>query len=153
MDDVISVYAQGVIAAIELFTLAEEELRQFVIYTYYDISEKPLYVGYSKSFYSAHFSNAERLSFFDEIEYVGFVFFDNEEDMKNARNYYIRARNPIYNKRKYEDLPRLPGLDEDSDDLVVSNRQMMHRWEEWLGDDSMTDEEWAAYVMGDDVSE
>jgi len=50
VNEVISVHTPGVIARIEMFTYAVEELRQFVIYTYYSKEEVPLYVGYSKDF-------------------------------------------------------------------------------------------------------
>ena len=136
MIEVDSVYTQGIIAAIEVFTIADEELRQFVIYTYYDKAERPLYVGASKSFYDAHYFNSKRLGFFEEIEYVGFVFLENEENMKESKPYYIRARQPQYARSKYPKLPYLKGCDVSSDDFVVSVKEMEQRWREWLGPDN-----------------
>ena len=133
MNKVENVCQPGIIAAIEQFTLKGEDLRLFVVYTYYDKNEEPLYIGCSKDFYNAHYLNKYRLSYCDEIEYVGFVFLDNEDDMKDARKYYIRARNPKYNQRKCKDTPLLPGLDPSDDDFVVYQKQMERRWGEWLG--------------------
>lgn len=135
MNEVISVYTPGVIAAIEVFTLAEEELRQFVIYTYYDKNEEPLYIGASKDFYNAHYLNGNRLDFFEEVEYVGFVFLENEANMKEAKPYYIRARQPKHGRSKYQKLPYLKGCDVYGDDFVVSRSEMEQRWHEWLAPD------------------
>lgn len=132
MNEVISVYTPGVIVTIEQFTYAVEELRQFVIYTYYNNDEEPLYIGASKDFYNAHYFNSSRLPFFDDVVFVGFVFFDNEKDMKDARKYFIRARDPKGNQRKCKSVPLLPGLDLSCDHLVVSKKEMEQRWEEWL---------------------
>jgi len=132
MNEAVSVYTAGVIATIEQFTLIDESLRQFVIYTYYNKEGEPLYIGCSKAFYSCHYLNAGRLSFFEDVEYVGFVFFDNEADMKDARKYFIKAREPKYNQRKCKSMQTLPGLDPAADDLVVSRKEMEQRWDEWL---------------------
>lgn len=132
MNKVESVCVPGNIAIIEQFTYAEEELRLYVIYTYYDKAGTPLYVGCSKSFYEAHYFNSERFSFFDEVEYVGFKFFEYEAEIKDARKYFIKARNPKYNQRKCVSTPLLPGLDPSCDDLVVYRAQMERRWDEWL---------------------
>ena len=139
MEEVTSVYTQGVIAAIEQFTLAGEELRQFVIYTYYDKDEQPLYVGASKDFYNAHYFNSQRLSYFGEVEYVGFVFLKNEANMKESKSFYIRARQPKYGRSKYPNLPYLKGCDVHTDDVVVSVTEMEQRWREWLGQDEEED--------------
>lgn len=40
MKKIDDVYTQGIIAFVEQFTYAEEELRQYVVYTYYDQEEK-----------------------------------------------------------------------------------------------------------------
>ena len=135
MNEVISVYTSPIIAYIKVFTLAEEELRQFVIYTYYDKNGEPLYVGASKDFYTAHYQNADRLNFFKEVEYVGFVFLETEENMKEAKPYYIRARQPKHARSKYPKLPYLKGCDVFGDDFVVSREEMERRWAEWLGPD------------------
>ena len=132
MNTVCSVYAQGVIATIEQFTFVEEELRQFVVYTYYDDMGVPLYVGCSKDFYNAHYFNLQRLACANEIKFVGFVFFDDEETMKDAKKYCIRAREPKFARSLYEKLPYLPEYSEDNDELVVSSAEMMKRWIEWL---------------------
>lgn len=139
MNEVISVYTPGVIATIEQFNYAAEELRQFVIYTYYNKDGEPLYIGCSKAFFDAHYFNSERLSFFAEVEYVGFVFMANEADMKDARKYFIKAREPKHNQRKCKDTPLLPGLDPSADNLVVSRKEMEQRWRE-----NLSDEEWEA---------
>ena len=139
MNTVFSVYAPGVIAVIEQFTYTDEELRQFVVYTYYDKMGVPLYVGCSKDFYNAHYFNLQRLACANEIEFVGFVFFEDEETMKDAKKYYIRAREPKIARSLYKKLPYLPGLDEDNDDLVVSHAEMRQYWNEWLGDDGEED--------------
>lgn len=128
-----SVYTPGIIALIEQFTLAYEELRLYVIYTYYNKEEQPLYIGCSKDFYNAHYFNQQRLTCADEIEYVGFFFLDNEDDMKDAKKYFIKARNPIYNQRRGKNVPLLPGLDLSCDEFVVLNSEMEKRWAEWLG--------------------
>ena len=130
-----SVYCPGVIGAIEMFTFKKDFLEYFVVYTYYNKEEEPLYIGYSTSFYDAHYFNQGK-QFGKEIEYVGFVFFENAEEMKDAKKYYIEARNPKYNKRKYKAVPCLEGLDISSDDIVVRNEEMTRRWQEWLGQES-----------------
>jgi len=135
MNEVVSVYTPGVIAAIEMFTLADEALRQFVIYTYYNEEEEPLYVGCSKSYYHAHYFNSERLSFFDQIKYVGFVFLKTEANMKESKKYYIRARQPKHGRGKHLDLPYLKGCDTYGDDFVITLEEMEQRWQEWLGED------------------
>ena len=123
MNEAVSVYTGGVIATIEQFTIADEGLRQFVIYTYYGKNEEPLYIGASKDFYNAHYLNGNRLDFFEEVEYVGFVFLENEANMKEAKPYYIRARQPKYGKSKYPKLPYLKGCDVYGDDFVVSMKE------------------------------
>ena len=45
MQQVETVYQRGIIAAIDQFTLAEEELRLYVIYTYYHMKMKDLYIS------------------------------------------------------------------------------------------------------------
>lgn len=138
-----TVYQSGVIATIEQFTYKEEELRLFVIYTSFDKDKQPLYVGSSKDFYNTHFLNSFRLLFFDEIKYVGFCFFRNEDDLKDARKYYIKVRQPIHNKHKYNKLKLYKDMDfhlgVDKDDLAVRNSEMMQRWQEWLGTDDRFD--------------
>lgn len=133
MNKVESCCVPGNIAIIEQFTLAVEELRQYVVYTYYDEAEQPLYIGCSKDFYNAHHNNLDRLAFANDIKYVGFFFLDNEEEIKDAKKYLIKARQPKYNQRIYKDIPLLPGLDPSCDHLVVYAEQMMKRWREWLG--------------------
>ena len=136
MNEVTSVYTRGVIATIEQFTFTEEKLRLFIIYTYYNKEGAPLYIGCSKDFYNAHYFNSQRLPFFDDVEYVGFFFLENEAEIKDARKYFIRAREPKYNQRKCKDTPLLPGLDPSCDDLVVCRQEMEQRWAEWLGVDN-----------------
>lgn len=136
MNSVDSCYTPGIIGTIEQFTLNEEELRRFVIYTYYNKDGQPLYVGRSMAFYDAHYLNLERLQFFSEVEYVGFLFMRNENDIKNAKKYYVKARNPKYNQRKckkLEFLPEMENLDWEYDDLVVREKEMRQRWSEFLG--------------------
>lgn len=133
MNKVESCCIPGNIAVIEQFTIADEALRQYVVYTYYDEAEEPLYIGCSKDFYNAHHLNLDKHVFADEIKYVGFFFLDNEADMKDAKKHLIKARQPKYNQRIYKDTPLLPGLDPSCDHLVVYADQMMKRWREWLG--------------------
>ena len=133
MNEAVSVYAQGVFTAIEQFIYAAEELRQFVIYTYYDKAEEPLYVGCSKDFYNAHYFNSQRLKYFDEIEYVGFIFLRSEENMKETKKYYVRAREPKHNRGKHIDLPYIKGCDVYSDDFVVNMYEMEVWWRVTLG--------------------
>lgn len=78
---------------IEQFVYAAEELRQYVVYGYYDREGNLLYIGMSKNFYHAHYFNSQRLSFFENVTYVGFVFCDGEETMKLAKKYY-KKHNP-----------------------------------------------------------
>lgn len=130
MNKVENVCQPGIIGAIEQFTLTDEDLRQFVIYTYYDKNKEPLYVGCSKDFYNHHFLNSNRFSFWDEVEYVGFVFEEDEYAMKIAKPFYVKAREPKYNKHKYSDYDFYVGLE---DDFVVYRKQMERRWREWLG--------------------
>ncbi len=134
MNSVDSCYTPGIIGTIEQFTLSEEELRQFVLYTYYDKDGQPLYLGNSKSFYNSHYLNMERLSCASEIEYVGFIFLRDESEMRDAKKYYVKARNPKHNQRKYSSVELLPGVDWSEDDLVVSEKEMRQRWCEFLGD-------------------
>lgn len=135
-----SVYTPGVIATIEQFTLLDESLRQFVVYTYYNENEEPIYIGCSKSFYNTHYFNSERFDFEEEIKYVGFFFFDNEDDMKDARKYFIRAREPKYNQRKCKEVDLLPELEPSADHLVVLREEMEDRWFEWLEPEELTEE-------------
>lgn len=140
MNEAISIYTPGVIVAIEQFAYAVEELRQFVIYTYYDKAEEPLYIGCSKDFYNAHYFNSQQLNYFDEIEYVGFIFLRSEENMKETKKYYIRAREPKHNRGKYIDLPYIKGCDVYSDDFVVNMHEMETWWRATLGLDGEDEE-------------
>lgn len=123
------VYEQGTIAFVEQFTIAEEELRQYVVYTYYDKNEEPLYVGRSRAFYDTHHLNYDNKDFMDEVEYIGFLVFDNEEITKVAVKDVINYRKPKHNKRHYK-------VDETlivpEDDIVLKKDQMEQRWREWL---------------------
>ncbi len=112
MKEATTVYQPGIIATIEQFTYADEELRQYVVYTYYDKDWNLLYIGRSKNFYNAHYFNDQRLSFFEKVEYVGFVFLENEKDMIDAKK--------LYEKNKQE-------LDED---FIVPRAEMEQRWDE-----------------------
>lgn len=120
---------------LEQLLYKDESLRQYLIYTYYDKNEEPLYVGCSKSFYDAHYFNSERLPFFKDVVYVGFFFLDNEEDMKDARKYFIRAREPKFNQRKCKSTELLPGLDPSADSLVITVEAMEALWEHLLGEE------------------
>lgn len=131
-----TVYQRGIIAIIEQFTYADEELRQYVIYTYYNKQQKPLYIGSSKDFYNSHYFNSQRLPFWNEVEFVGFCFFKSEKEINDARKYFIKVRKPLYNKHKYASLKLLTDMEEvlgeDMDDLVVYNYEMEKRWREFL---------------------
>ena len=123
------VYEQGIIAFVEQFTIAEEELRQYVVYTYYDKNEEPLYVGRSKAFYDTHSLNYNNKEFMDDVEYIGFLVFDNEEITKIAVKDVIGYRKPKHNKRYYkvDDTAIVP-----DDDIVLKKSQMEQRWREFL---------------------
>ena len=114
MKEATTVYQQGIIAIIEQFTYADEELRQYVAYTYYDKDWNLLYIGRSKAFYHAHYFNAQRLKFFGKVEYVGFVFLENEKDMIDAKKFYRKNEQEI------------------DEDFIVPREEMEQRWEEWL---------------------
>lgn len=114
MKEVTTVYQQGVIAPIEQFTYADEELRQYVVYTYYDKNWNLLYIGRSKAFYHAHYFNAQRLKFFEKVEYVGFVFLENEKDIVDAKTFYKKNEQKLV------------------EDFIVSRVEMEQRWSEWL---------------------
>lgn len=139
MNKVENVCQPGTIATIERFTFVgfagDDNLRQYVVYTYYNSNGESLYVGGSKDFYNAHYLNYQRLSFMHEVEYVGFVFFKNEEDIKDAKKFYIKNRNPKYNKHKYSNLTGHVEIEDDV--LVVYCEQMERRWREWLGSDDI----------------
>ncbi len=128
MQEVWSIYTDGVWLQLELFLYRDETLRQFVVYTYYDKDEQPLYVGCSKAYYDADYFNSERLPFFDEVKYVSFAFFENEEEMKAAKKLCIRARNPKHNKAKYKDIPVPTNWDEENEELVVLRKDMLQVW-------------------------
>lgn len=108
------VYQQGVIAIIEQFTLNIEELRLFVVYSYYDKDWNLLYIGRSRSFYNTHYFNSERLEFFDDVHYVGFLFFKNDEEIIEAKKFF----------------KKIGWIHEE---LIVTRKQMERRWHEWLG--------------------
>lgn len=114
MKKVTTVYQKGVIATIEQFTYADEELRQYVVYTYYDKDWNLLYIGRSKAFYHAHFFNAQRLSCFEKVKYVGFIFLENEKDMVDAKKFYKK------NEQKIDE------------DFIVPRAEMEQRWDEWI---------------------
>ena len=83
-----------------------------------------------------NYFNSQRLLYFDEVKYVGFVFLESEENMKESKKYYIRARQPKHNRGKYRELPYLDGCNVHTDDLVVSVHEMENRWREWLAPDN-----------------
>lgn len=143
MNEAKSIYAPEVLEMVDMFVLPYADLRLHVIYTYYDALEDPLYVGGSRDFYTAHFLNAQRLPFFSQIEYVGFVFLVFEDILNEAKKYYIRARRPKYNHGRYQNLPYIKGCGVHTDELVVNVRDMEQRWREELYSD---DGEGARYL-------
>ena len=151
MKEVISVYNSDATEWIDLLALSE--LRINVIYTYYNKLEDPLYVGGSRNFYAAHFFNAQRLPFFHEIEYVGFIFLYSEENMKESKEYYVRARSPKYNHGKYQELPYIKGCNAYTDDLVVHVREMEQRWREELYSDDGEGERYLAELDAEVLAE
>lgn len=106
MKKIDDVYTQGIIAFVDQFTYADEELRQYVVYTYYDQEEKPLYVGKSKDFYNTHYLNENTKEFMNEVVYIGFM---------------------IYNKKKYKVNIELSPL---KDDVILLREQLEKRWHE-----------------------
>ena len=59
----------------------------------------------------------------------------NEAEIKDAKKYYVKARNPKYNQRQCQKLEFLPGmenLDWEYDDLVVREKEMRQRWQGFL---------------------
>lgn len=123
------VYAPGIIAFVEQFTYAVEELRQYVIYTYYDKEQKPLYVGRSRDFYNAHHINGNTKEFMKDVVYIGFIVMENEEEIKEAVKLIISFRKPIYNKKQYKVDVELSLLD---NDIFLLKEQMEKRWREFL---------------------
>lgn len=121
----------GVIAIVEQFTYCEPALRLYCVYTYYDRDGKVLWVGATRNFYETHCRNLQERFFAGRIVYIGFAFLQSEEELRDVLKYYVRARHPLYNREKYEDVPFLKGLGSASDDLVVSNRDMLSLWDEW----------------------
>lgn len=140
MNEAKSIYAPEASEMIDMFMLPYADLRLHVIYTYYDKLEDPLYVGGSRNFYAAHFLNAQRLPFFNQIEYVGFVFLNSEEDVNESKKYYIRARRPKHNHGQYRELPYIKGCNVHTDEIVVNVHAMEQRWrEEHYSDDGEGD--------------
>lgn len=127
MKKIDDVYTQGITAFVEQFTYAEEELRQYVVYTYYDQKEKPLYVGRSKDFYNTHYLNENTKEFMNEVVYIGFMIMKNEKETKEAVKHVIRWREPKYNKKKYKVNIELSPL---KDDVILLREQMEKRWHE-----------------------
>lgn len=130
MRDVCPVWVSGVGSRLEQFLYADEELRQYVVYTYYSKERDPLYIGCSKSFYHAHYFNSQRLPFFDEVKYLGFFFLESESEIRDAKKHFIRAREPKHNKIKERGTAFLPGLDSSADDFVVLRSEMEEFWED-----------------------
>lgn len=127
MKKIDDVYTPGIIAFVEQFTYADEELRQYVVYTYYDQEEKPLYVGRSKDFYNTHYLNENTKEFMNEVVYIGFMIMKNEKETKEAVKHVIRWRKPKYNKKKYKVNIKLSPL---KDDVILLREQMEKRWHE-----------------------
>lgn len=131
MKEPITVYQPGVIAKVEQFCYSEVQLRLYIVYTYYDKNGNPLYVGCSRDFYNTHYLNLERHSW--EIEYIGFVFMKNEEEINDAKRYFIKWRNPKYNKIRYKNLQSIEPME---DDFVVKHDELLKRWQEFLGEEN-----------------
>ncbi|MDV9420727.1 hypothetical protein RZ835_017890 [Clostridioides difficile] len=132
MKKIDDVYQQGTIAFVEQFCYAEEELRQYVVYTYYDNEKRPLYVGRSRDFYNTHYINqSSHKEFMKDVVYIGFMLMENEEETKDAVKYVIRWREPKYNKKKYRVEKELTPLE---DDIVLARGQMEQRWREFVGE-------------------
>lgn len=129
MKKIDDVYTQGIIAFVEQFTYADEELRQYVVYTYYDQEENPLYIGRSKDFYNTHYINENTKEFMKEVVYIGFMVMENEDETKEAVKHIISWRKPRYNKKKYNAEIELSLLE---DDIFLSREQMEKRWSEFL---------------------
>ena len=124
---------------LEQFLYNVPELRLYVIYTYYDKDFNPLYVGASHAFYDTHALNYNRKSMKETMEkavYVGFVFYDDEETMKELKKYWIAHKNPIYNKRKNLSLEIPYGIvdSDDDDELIVSKDKLEKYWRWHNGD-------------------
>lgn len=132
MKKINDVYQQGIIAFVEQFCYAEEELRQYVVYTYYDNEKRPLYVGRSRDFYNTHYINQSvHKEFMKDVVYIGFMVMENEEEIKDAVKHVIKWREPKFNKKKYKDEIELAPLE---DDIVLSREQMEQRWREFVGE-------------------
>ena len=130
MKKVDDVYERGIIAFVEQFCYAAEELRQYVVYTYYDENGEALYVGRSRDFCNTHYLNGNAKEFMDNVVYVGFLIMESEKEIKEAVKYVISWRNPKFNKRKYLVKKDLAPLE---DDIVLLKEQMERRWEEFTG--------------------
>lgn len=124
----VAVEQPGIIGKVEQFCYDYIDLRLYVVYTYYDQNGTPLYVGCSRDFYNTHYLNLKRNSW--DIEYIGFVFMENEEEIQDAKRYFIEWRNPKYNKRRYKNLQKIDPLE---DDFVVKNYDLINRWQISMG--------------------
>ena len=114
----------------------------FVIYTYYDANEKPLYVGASKGFYDRRYLDMYRFGDVEneKIKYTGLVFYDTEEAMKEAKKHWIAYKRPLWNKRKYENFSFFDDVIGE-DELVVNDDKLLKYWSWHLGDEVEV-EEW-----------
>lgn len=88
MKKVTEIFDSCINGTIEQFTYADKELRQYVVYSYYDKDWNLLYIGRSMRYYDAHYFNSQRLEFFNKVEYVGFIFLGSEEEIKEAKKFY-----------------------------------------------------------------
>ena len=55
-----------------------------------------------------------RLSCFEKVKYVGFIFLENEKDMVDAKKFYKK------NEQKIDE------------DFIVPRAEMEQRWDEWI---------------------
>ena len=114
---VVSVYS-SIIGEIEAFSLDLGEYNPMVIYSYYDKDWNLLYIGRSKHFYDAHYLNSNKLNFFNEVKYVGFLYVQNDTKLTDNQKRYFK-NNPEALK----------------EDFIVNRMQMEKRWKEFLDEE------------------
>ena len=111
--------------------------KQYVIYTYYDKDLNPLYVGASSDFYNRRYLDMYRFGDVEneKIKYTGFIDYENEKEMKEAKKHWISFKSPLWNKRKYESFsPNYDVIDEE--ELVIDDKGLINYWDYFWNSES-----------------